>query len=190
MKKRVLLGVCVALLLVPFSLYLFRTYKILKLEPVSGLHFRAARKSDFMPTVTKLSEAEISLFKQKVLKLREGEKYRNSVQIELAYPVYDVVFKESTTEGGFTYIREDYEECYNNYTVSLDEKANQGKQLISCSDTYGSQQDRYYVYLDQDIYLFTTPFPTRILYHDPHFGALPERIDGKELEEIIRSLQR
>lgn len=187
-KKTVIISICIAFIGVIFY-FIFSNQKVRRLEPVSGLTYEITRKNDFKPIVTKLTNEETEVFQAKINQQQEQEKYQNPVTIYTGNAVYDAIFKKLTNQYGIEYTREWYEECYASHVASLDENANQGKQLISCSDNYGSQQDKYYVYLDNGIYLFTTPFPTRILYHDPYFGSLPERISMKGFQEIIESLK-
>ncbi len=181
-KIKIIFLIVIALVAIPVLVkFVFHEFKIAKRDPLTQLYYdiplSVLANKDFSLVVSKASPSDVEMM------AKEGQH---------SYVPYIYSRTRVTNAHGISYIRVTYEECFNSneYVESLDERANAGKQLIPCSDTFGSEQDRYYVFIDNDAYLFTTPFPTRILYHDPGFGPLPQRIDREDFKNIIQSLRK
>lgn len=145
-------------------------------EPISGLSYK-------LP-IQYIYNKDFSLIVEKKIKsdIPNGN-------ITNGKTVTSSTIDQKTNKNGLSYYHLTREECYQDHVESLDAQANVGKSLITCSDTYGSVQELYYVISGEDVYLFTTPFPTRIVYHDPSFGGYPQRISSADFDKLIDSLR-
>lgn len=135
-------------------------------EPITGLTYTISEEyrqnEDFTLIVTPINENELPEYTESDIQINEnGIKY---------FFIRDTV-------------------CYKDHVSSLDPDANRGKEEISCVDRLGSRQESYYIFFEDTIYLFTTQYPTRIVFFDPGWGYKPARISEYDFKKLIESLQ-
>ncbi len=182
--KHVLIGLgALFLLLVGFLFCMFYIPRIsiTKQEPTTGLYYQiplgVLYNKDFQLLVTKQTTEDIQSLQKEI----DDRNYSSRSVLQS---------KPTTNRFGITYYHVRYEECYRDHVVSLEPGVNDGKELQTCSDVFGSVQDRYYISIGNDVYLFATPFPNRFTYHDFSFGGYPERISEGDFNKLIDSLRK
>lgn len=176
--------VILLLVVIGFGYGVYWNSRVTKRESVSGLEYKITRRTlsnkDFQLVVKKVKPEEVPQRGPNGSVLNDGKEWS-----------YQNISEIKKNKNGIDFVRFYQEACYSDrIEPKLDPNFGNGKQLISCSDTWGSELTTYFVYVGNEIYSFSTPFPTRILYHDPYFGALPERISAKDFQALIESLKR
>jgi len=162
----------------------FLKIKVVKTDAISGLRYRVPLhdlfNKNFELVVEKRSKLDIPV---------PGYSSEHLDEIKERGLSNMYVSEVRTTKNGFLYVFMDEERCYVGHVSSLDPRANEGKPLRDCSNTWGSDQQTYFVFVGNEVFSFTTPFPSQIVYHDPHFTALPERIGFQDFKALIESLR-
>jgi hypothetical protein len=185
-----LLGLFSLILLCLFLYFVFNHFfnerKVIRRDPLTGLQYKIplkyTRNNDFRLIVEKKRREEIP---PQPLSYDDRDERLETERLSW----YDVS-GEQPIGNGLSYVHVMREWCFKKHIESLDPKANEGKELGSCTDTWGSVLDTYYVFVGDDTYAFTTDFPTRLIYHDPNFGSLPARISAKDFKSLIESLEK
>lgn len=154
--------------------------RIQKRDPVSGLSYQIPLATLFNKDFT------LIVRKQTAEDARELEQKNAELVANLHPPI-----QQQVNAHGIPYEHYYDEVCFpsDTFTVSLDPKANEGKSHEICDDTYGLVQDDYYVTVDNNVYVFTTDYPTRIAFHDFNLGE-PARITEEDFQSLIESLHK
>jgi len=190
---RFILLVPVALIVVPFLLW--STFKILgtiaafkvpRWDPVSHLHYDMPLHLLIRPRF-QLFTREVSKEDVPVKPLRYEDQLAEQIKRDVSR--LSVSEPRETTQG-FTYVFVQQERCFLSHEKSVDPDANVGKAQIECTGNLGSEQDLFYVFVDEKVFEFTTGFPTRIILNDASFKRMPEKISEQDFQTLIDSLKK